>query len=254
MPQGKSAPVFEVTDASFQKDVLDRSAEVPVLVDFWAPWCGPCRMLGPILEQVVAEQAGSVVLAKLNTDENPATAQRYGIRGIPNVKAFVDGQVADEFQGAVPEPHVRAFVTRIAPSQHLGALDRAKKRFSEGKYEEARTLLDEIPPSDPGYPASDQLRARIDLAVEANRAGEPAFLEERLSRDASDGGARIGLATLAAAAGDFGTALTHLLAVIQGGSPDDSDTARARMLTVFRAMDDQAAVRTWQQKLAAALY
>ena len=108
--------VLDVTDASFATDVLELSKTKPVVVDFWAPWCGPCRVLGPIIEKVAAEQNGEVQLVKLNTDENPRTAQEYRIQGIPAVKAFRDGRVIVEFTGAIPEPQVRSFFAKLAPT------------------------------------------------------------------------------------------------------------------------------------------
>lgn len=127
-----ATPVHDVTDASFMADVLERSKSKPVVVDFWAPWCGPCRMLGPIIERVATETNGEVLLAKLNTDENPAVAQRYQIQGIPAVKAFKDGKVIAEFTGAVPESQVRAFFAKLAPSPAEQARARAASGDTEG--------------------------------------------------------------------------------------------------------------------------
>src|SRR5215218_2804378 len=108
--------VIDVDKTNFEALVIEGSKQVPVLVDFWAPWCAPCRALGPILEKLAAEYDGRFVLAKINSDENPALAARYGVRGIPNVKAFVAGEVIDEFSGALPESAVRQFIDNIIPS------------------------------------------------------------------------------------------------------------------------------------------
>jgi putative thioredoxin len=108
---------MDVTDDTFQTDVLARSSEVPVIVDLWAPWCGPCTTLGPLLERAVAATEGAVELAKVNVDENPRIAQSFGVQSIPAVFAIVDGKVADQFIGALPEAQVTAFVQKLAPAR-----------------------------------------------------------------------------------------------------------------------------------------
>ena len=113
---------MDVTDATFQTEVLDRSAQVPVVVDLWAPWCGPCTQLGPILEKVVGETGGRVVLAKVNVDENPGIAQAFQAQSIPAVHAIVDGRPADSFMGAQGEPFVRDFVDRLLPAEQPSEL------------------------------------------------------------------------------------------------------------------------------------
>ena len=107
---------MDVTDSTFQTDVLARSAEVPVIVDLWAPWCGPCTTLGPMLERAVAATEGAVELAKVNVDENPRVAQSFGVQSIPAVFAVHEGKVVDQFVGALPEPQVTAFVQKLLPA------------------------------------------------------------------------------------------------------------------------------------------
>lgn len=108
---------MDATTDTFEQDVIERSAELPVVVDFWADWCGPCKMLTPVLEQAVGERGGEIELVKVDTDANPELAQRYSVRGIPNVKAFRNGQVVDEFTGALPAPAVEEFLDRLSGPQ-----------------------------------------------------------------------------------------------------------------------------------------
>lgn len=140
----------------FQRDVLDRSYGVPVVVDFWAEWCGPCRILGPVLERLAEEAEGSWMLAKVDTEALPEVAAGFGIRGIPAVKLFVDGKSSAEFTGALPETAVRQWLEKSLPDKHRPALDHAEALFASGEEQTALSVVEEVLAQDP-----DNLRARI---------------------------------------------------------------------------------------------
>ena len=141
-----TAVTIDVTDATFQTDVLDRSVTTPVVVDLWAEWCGPCKSLGPILEAVVAETEGQVVLAKVDVDANPATAQAFQVQSIPAVYAVADGKVVDGFVGAQGEDQVREFVSRLLPTREQTEVERLREVGDEASL---RTAL-ELEPDDEG--------------------------------------------------------------------------------------------------------
>jgi len=156
----------------FEKDVIERSRELPVLVDFWAEWCGPCRTLGPVLERLAEGAAGRWALAKVNTEEFGEEAARYGVMSIPNVKLFVDGEVVDEFVGALPEPRVRQWLERALPSPAAGAVVEARARLSAGDSTGAVAMLRDVLAADPG-----NAPARLTLG-EALLHVDPAAVED----------------------------------------------------------------------------
>ena len=208
--------MIDVTDATFEEEILRRSMETPVVVDLWAPWCGPCRTLGPILERVVDATGGAVVLAKVNVDENPAIAGSFRVQSIPAVFAIRDGKVVDQFIGALPEDAVEAFVGRLAPSEvdrlvadgvaagdeevlrqalelqpdHPGAITAlATMLIAKGEAEEAITLLRRIPET----PEVRRLLAEARLAsqeVDVDGADVSVLLDGLLERVRDDTDAR----------------------------------------------------------------
>ena len=160
---------MDVTDQTFQEEVLTRSATVPVVVDLWAPWCGPCKTLGPMLEKAVADTDGAVALAKVNVDENPRVAQTFAVQSIPAVFAISGGQVVDQFIGAVPEAQVTAFVQRLAP-----APSEADMLVAAGDEASLRQALE----LEPGHTAAIEALARV--LIDRNDAAEALALLQRV--------------------------------------------------------------------------
>jgi putative thioredoxin len=240
---------FDVTDADFEQRVLERSAELPVLVDFWADWCQPCHMLAPVIERAIASHEGKVELAKLDVDANPATAARFGVRSLPTVKAFRDGRVADEFAGAQPPQVVNRFVEGLVPSE-------ADELAAAGDEVALRRALE----LQPGHPTGRRDLGR--LLVERGDTEEALELLEGLVGDfVADGlAARARLAddpelTPAFEAWDAGDHATAL-ELLQSGlaDPDKRDLVRRVMVAIFTELGPEHPLsREHRRRLSAAL-
>jgi putative thioredoxin len=244
------ATAIEVTDADFQERVLDRSAQVPVLVDFWADWCQPCHMLAPVIESAVDAHPGKIELAKLDTDANQKTAARYGIRGLPTVKAFRDGRVVDEFTGAQPPLVVERFVDGLVPSE-------ADELAAGGDEQSLRAALE----LDPNHPTARRELARLllrqgdsdeALALLDGIAGD--FEAEGLAARARLGASEGELAPAFEAwdSGDYETALELLQAAL--ADPDMRDDVRRVMVAIFTELGANSPLAAdYRRRLSAAL-
>lgn len=277
---------FDTTTATFAEDVIQTSHSVPVVVDFWAPWCGPCRVLKPILEKLATEFAGQFLLAKINTDEHPDVSVQYAVRGIPNVKAFVDGQVVSEFTGALPEAEVRQFIESVLPSPSErarrvaerelaeGAVDAAEARLREAlelderndaaridlaellvgreAFEEAAGLLDELLPIHRDARV-EQLEARIAVWRKAQELPEAAELAAHLDAAPDDPAARLAYAQRLVVDGQYSEALAEFLAIVERDRGEFREQARQGMLEVFNVASDAALIADYRRRLASAL-
>ncbi|MCP5238872.1 MAG: tetratricopeptide repeat protein [Zoogloeaceae bacterium] len=279
---------FDVTAADFEQKVIEASKNTPVLVDFWAEWCAPCRALKPLLEKLADEFEGRILVAKVDTEQQQELAARFGIRGIPDVRAFVDGAVVDGFTGALPEAALREFIARVLPSEaeplrleafaarQRGDLDSARAmllkaidtdpRFEAarldliellidvGELDEADRLLKEII-----YRAKDEdrtrtLEARLGLAATRAESSDEETLKARIEADGNDLDARLALASLAAERGAFEPALENLLEIVRQDRGFKDDAGRKAMIQVFSLMPaDSPLLRDYRSRLAALL-
>ena len=236
----------------FQRDVLDASATIPVVVDFWAPWCGPCRTLGPILEKLEREYAGRFKLVKVNSDENQELSTAFNVRSIPYVVAFRGGKPVAQFVGALPEGQVRAFIEKLFPSVHEKNLELASSLVEQGKVDEAEKLLDTLPFNIDWDARVEALRAAIGFA---RGGGDEAALAAKLAADPRDLEARLALARLHAARRRYREAMEALVEIVRRDKSWRDGEARTQLLHLFTlAADEPELVSEYRRKLATALY
>lgn len=292
--QPKGDLIKDTTTQRFSADVIQESRNQVVLVDFWAPWCGPCKQLTPVLEKVVTAAAGRVKLVKMNIDDHPAVAGQLGIQSIPAVIAFRDGQPVDGFMGALPEGKVREFIDKVAgpagPGAQIEAALAAAQQALEagdaqtaadiyqeilsvapdnlaaivglagllvdaGEFDAARSVLDTVPADKQSDTSVAGVKARIALAEQAAKLGDAGELLRRVEADPKDHQARFDLAMLHNARGERMEAADSLLAIMKADRSWNDDGARKQLLQFFEAWGmTDEATLAARRKLSALLF
>tara|TARA_R110002126_G_scaffold201238_2_gene348789 strand:- start:84062 stop:85087 length:1026 start_codon:yes stop_codon:yes gene_type:complete len=286
--------IKDTTTADFTRDVIQESQNQPVLVDFWAPWCGPCKQLGPIIEKVVTQEGGRVKLVKLNIDDHPAIPGQMGIQSIPAVVAFSGGKPVDAFMGAVPESQIKEFIEKQikesggAPdigailaeghaaleagdintaAQIFGSVMQAEPEnakamagmaecmIAAGQSDQVREMLEGLTDEQKAVPEVASILARFALEDEVAGLGDPAALEARLAADPNDHEARFDLASILNVMGDRDAAADHLLHIMKADRTWREDGARKQLLTFFEAWGPMdEATRAARRKLSAVMF
>jgi putative thioredoxin len=281
--------IYDVTEADFEELVIEESKKRPVVIDFWSPMCGPCKVLTPILDKIVEEMNGKAALAKVKVDDNQRLAAAFGVQGVPAVKVIKDAKLVTEFVGARPEPEVRAILESVVPSkadelteqgaqkQKAGDLDGAEALYTQalsakpghggatmglayvaierGDKDEARRLASSIEPGTKEKQLADALLARLELSGECPSAEDAAAIAEKVKANPDDLDARYEYAQCLAAAGQYQDALENLLGVIERNKAYKDGAAKNLMVKIFGIVGKRSELAdTYRDRLANLLY
>jgi putative thioredoxin len=279
---------FDVSIQNFKEVVIDGSHTNPVVVDFWAPWCGPCKILKPILEKLADEYGGKFVLAKINSDENQELAAQFGVRGIPTVKAIRDGKIIDEFSGALPENAVREWLQRIIPSpaeelrlqaqeiynqgnsdqamqllsqalqidpeNHAAKIDRATILTEQGLFEDAKALIADLPANIQMEEVVAKLMTKINLAEKSQHLEDEDTLLAKIAKNPDDLPARVDLANVYIGQQEYEKAIELCFEIIRRDREFQDDIGRKTVISIFNLLNNEGdIVRNYRRKLATML-
>jgi putative thioredoxin len=250
----KTDTILDVDEASFEEDVLRRSETVPVVVDFWAAWCGPCRQLSPVLERLAREARGAWALAKIDVDNNPNIAAAFSVQGIPAVHAFRNGKEVARFVGALPESQVRQWLTQLGPSPAEIAIEEAEEASKRGDRAGAIEAYRRALAHEPGNQTAKAGLARAELDQRTGDVDEQA-LRARLAADPADSEAVTGLSDIEFRRGDVEAATARLIELISELSGDQREAARLHLLELLDTLppEDSRALEA-RRALASVLY
>lgn len=283
-----SAWIIDVTEENFETEVLQKSQQIPIIIDFWAPWCGPCQQLAPLLEQIVNEFQGKVQLAKINIDEQQGLAAAFRVQSIPTVVAFLNGQPVDHFQGILPEESLREWMAQLVPSpvdmlfQEGQILEETDPAAAEGKYREAAELdpkndtiklrlaavlaklsrfdecgkiIAELEARGFLEPEAEQIKSQLELQAAAEEAGGVEEARKALEADPDNAKLKIALADALAISNKHEEALEICLSIIAEDKAGAGVEAKATMLKIFDVLGPQSALTSaYRRKLATLLY